>query len=163
MSFKKEIKYGSVTIDFLTVCAKRLGLDLSAPNSLEATLYAIGFQTYTEDEEGNVVPARIDQMNNVNVRCADKPYLYRKTIVFSGVLRDGFKYSRIYDKVDILDISESGSLGELVDSLPFEQPTTDKVNTRKYTKKEDRSETVVLDLPPVESLDVYFGNTKEVA
>lgn len=157
MGFKKEVKYGSVTIDFLTVCAKELGFNMQDPNAMKATLYTIGFQVQEEDEEGNIVPSRIDRMNNLNVRCVDKPYKYRKTTVFSGRLRDGFKYASIYDKVDILDISESSAIAEFVDSLPFEQPVTEKVNTRKYTKKEDRDDVVVLDLPQVESLEEYFA------
>ena len=163
MGFKKEVKYGSVTIDFLTVCAKELGYSVQDPNALKATLYALGFQLQEEDEEGNIVPSRIDRMNNLNVRCADKPYMYRKTTVFSGRLRDGFKYSDIYDKVDILDISESSSVAEFVDSLPFEQPVTEKVNTRKYTKKEDRDDVIVLDLPQCESLEEYFAKIEKEA
>lgn len=160
MAFKKEVKYGSVTIDFLAVCAKKLGMDANNPDSLKAVLYAIGFETSSEDEEGNSVTARIDRMNNVNVRLVEKPYLYRKTTIFSGRLRDGYKYSSIYDKVDILDVSGCCTTGEFVDSLPFEQPTLEKVNTRKYTKKEDRDDVVILDLPQVESLDDYLAKLK---
>lgn len=163
MGFKKEVKYGSVTIDFLTVCAKKLGLKMQDPNSLKATLFAIGFKIKEENEAGDMVPCHIDRMNNVNVRCADKPYLYRKTTVFSGKLREDFKYSSIYDKVDILDVKESSAVSEFVDSLPFEQPVVEKVNTRKYTKKEDRNDVMIMDLPQVESLEEYFAKAEKEA
>lgn len=163
MSFKREVKYGSVTIDFLTACAKELGFNVKDPNSMKATLYALGFQLQEHDEEGKLVSSRIDRMENLNVRCADKPYKYRKTTVFSGRLRDGFKYSGIYDKVDILDVFESSAVSELVGDLPFEQPVTDKVNTRKYTKKEDRNDVVTLELFQNQTLEEYFSSIQKEA
>lgn len=164
MAFKKEVKYGSVTLDFVAVCAKKLGLDLSKKENLRVVLYRIGFEVSVPDGEGGFTPCQIDRMNNVNVRCADKPYLYRKTTVFSGRLREllDFPGIGVYDEVDILDVSGSGMIGTLVDSLPFDQPASDKVNTRKYTKREDRSEILMLDdLPEMEDLENYLAQLKE--
>ncbi|QYC52453.1 hypothetical protein [Salmonella phage SSBI34] len=159
MAFKEEVKYGSVTLDFILECAKILNKDPKKKETLRQVLHLIGFEVSTwNEEEQKYIPCRIDQMNNVNVRCIDKPYMFRQTTVFSGRLRNKreFPYVGIYDKVDILDVSGAAAT-DFVNSLAFEQPTNDKVNTRKYTKKEDRNEVLVMDLPQVESLEHFLN------
>lgn len=156
MGFKKEVKYGSVTIDFIVECAKVLGLNPNKNENLRIILHRIGFEVSVFDEEKQAfVPSLIERTHNINVRCVDKPYLYRKTTVFSGRLRTDFPNIRIYDNVDILDVSESSKMAEFVNALPFEQPTVEKVNTRKYTKKEDRSDELLFAVPDeLESVDL---------
>lgn len=158
MAFKKEVKYGSVTLDFIVECAKVLGLDPNDQSTLRQVLHLIGFQVSVLNEEtGEYVPCRIDRMNNVNIRCQARPYECRKTTVLSGRLRDksDFPYVSIYDKVDILDV-ESSIGTTLVNSLNFDIPTIEKVNTRKYTKKEDRSETIIMDLPEIDYVEHFM-------
>lgn len=148
----KGINYGSVTLEFVAASAKKLGLDLNSPDALKATLYAIGFALNLTDKDGKVFPARIDRVNNVNVRCIDRPYMCRKTSVFSGVLRDDFPNAQIYGKVDILDIGGVGS-SDSVSDMAFVLPSVEKVNTRKYTKRDARSDVVVMDLAQVDDLN----------
>lgn len=163
MSFKKEIKYGSVTLDFIVECAKLMKLDMNAPNTLRQVLHLIGFQVSVfSEEDGQYVPCRIDRMNNVNVRCVDRPYMYRKTTVFSGRLREKseFPLVNIYDEVDILDIGNKNWV-HFVNDLDFDIPTVDKVNTRKYTKKEDRSEVIIMDLPDCDYVEAFIKGSAE--
>lgn len=159
MAFGKNVKYGSVTLDFIMECAKILNLNPKDDKTLRIVLHRIGFQVSILNEEtGEYVPCRIDRMNNVNIRCADKPYMCRPTTVFSGRLRDerDFPNVGIYDKVDILDVGSA--IGKaLVNSMDFDIPSIEKVNTRKYTKKEDRSDVVVMDLPKVDDMDSIFN------
>lgn len=159
MAFGKNVKYGSVTLDFIMECAKILNLNPKDDKTLRIVLHRIGFQVSILNEEtGEYVPCRIDRMNNVNIRCADKPYMCRPTTVFSGRLRDerDFPNVGIYDKVDILDVGSA--IGKaLVNSMDFDIPSIEKVNTRKYTKKEDRSDVVVMDLPEVDDMDSIFN------
>lgn len=144
MAFKKEVRYISVTLDFIVQCAREAGLDLNDKLSRDQILMMIGFDLVDTDTEGNKVPARIDVLADVNVRCADRPYLYRKTTVYSGRMRTDskFKFACLYDNIDILDVGHVSGLTELVNELPAFEPTTTKVNTRKYTKREDRNKIV---------------------
>lgn len=164
MAFGKNVKYGSVTLDFILECAKILNLDPKEETTLRQVLHCIGFQVSVLNEETNeYTPCRIDRMSNVNVRCADKPYMYRQTTLFSGILRDEreFPFVSIYDKVDVLDIG-SPVAKDFVNSLDFDIPTVEKVNTRKYTKKEDRSDVILMDLPVFEDLDGFLKEKKGV-
>ena len=165
MAFDNEatqLKYGQVTIEFLAKCAKELNLDLNDERNLRVVLHSIGFKVSTFNEETQeFVPCRVERFNNVNVRCIDRPYEFRKTTVFSGVLRDktDFPNVGIYDNVDILDVV--GVRGTaLVSSLDFDIPSVEKVNTRKYTKRGDRGEVVMMDLPDLEDV---VDNRKEAA
>jgi hypothetical protein len=162
MAFGKNVKYGSVTLDFILACAKILDLNPKDDKTLRIVLHRIGFQVSVLNEEtGEYVPCKIDRMNNVNVRCADKPYMFRKTTVFSGRLRDerDFPFVGIYDKVDVLDV-DSAIGAAMVNSLSFDIPSVEKVNTRKYTKREDRSDVVVMDLPEFGDTDDIFNLVK---
>lgn len=162
MAFGKNVKYGSVTLDFIMECAKVLSLNPKEETTLRQVLHLIGFQVSILNEEtGEYVPCRIDRMNNVNIRCADKPYMCRQTTVFSGRLRDerDFPFVAIYDKVDILDV-DSAVGKSFVNAMAFDIPSVEKVNTRKYTKKEDRSDVVIMDLPEVEDMDDLFNLVK---
>lgn len=162
MAFGKNVKYGSVTLDFILECAKILDLNPKDDKALRIVLHRIGFQVSLLNEEtGEYVPCKIDRMNNVNVRCADKPYLFRKTTIFSGRLREerDFPIAAIYDKVDVLDVGTA--LGaKFVNSLDFDIPSVEKVNTRKYTKREDRSDVVIMDLPELDDMDGIFNPGK---
>jgi hypothetical protein len=156
MGFKKEVKYGAVTLDFILECAKIMKFDPKDDKTLRKVLHLIGFQVSILNEEtGEYKPCQIDRINRVNVRCIDKPYMCRETTVFSGRLRDKseFPLVDIYEKMDILDVNSSVGTA-FVNSLDFDIPVVEKVNTRKYTRKEDRSETIVMDLPEfnIESL-----------
>lgn len=159
MAFGKNVKYGSVTLDFVIECAKFLEKDMKKKETLRQVLHLIGFEVSVLNEETGVyTPCKIDRMDGVNIRCADKPYMYRSTTVFSGRLRDerDFPFVSIYDKVNVLDAGSSvGSA--LVNSLAFDIPSVEKVNTRKYTKRENRSDVVIMDLPEFEDTDSIFN------
>lgn len=162
MAFGKNVKYGSVTLDFILECAKILDLNPKDDKTLRIVLHRIGFQVSVLNEEtGEYVPCKIDRMNNVNIRCADKPYQCRKTTVFSGRLRDerDFPFVAIYDKVDVLDVGSAIGTA-LVNSMDFDIPSVEKVNTRKYTKREDRSDVVLMDLPELVGMDDLFNLEK---
>jgi len=155
MAFCKNIKYGSVTLDFITACAEVMGLDVKEEKSLRIVLHKIGFQVSVFNEEtGKYTPCRIDKMSGVYVRCPNKPYVCRKTTVFSGRLREekDFPAVSVYDAVDILDL-ESPEGTDFVNSMGFDIPSVEKVNTRKYTKKEDQSDVIVMDLPEIDDMD----------
>lgn len=159
MAFGKNVKYGSVTLDFVMECAKILKKDPKKKETLRQVLHLIGFEVSVLNEEtGEYIPCKIDQMNNVNVRCADKPYMCRQTTIFSGRLRTerDFPNVGIYDKVDILDVGSAAGKS-LVNSMAYDIPSVEKVNTRKYTKREDRSDVVIMDLPVVEDMDGIFN------
>lgn len=159
MAFGKNVKYGSVTLDFVIECAKFLEKDMKKKETLRQVLHLIGFEVSVLNEETGVyTPCKIDRMDGVNIRCADKPYMFRSTTVFSGRLRDerDFPFVSIYDKVNVLDAGSSvGSA--LVNSLAFDIPSVEKVNTRKYTKRENRSDVVIMDLPEFEDTDSIFN------
>lgn len=162
MAFGKNVKYGSVTLDFIMECANVLKLNPKEESTLRQVLHLIGFQVSILNEEtGEYVPCRIDRMSNVNIRCADKPYMCRTTTVFSGRLRDerDFPFVAIYDKVDVLDVGSAVGKA-MVNSMDFDIPSIEKVNTRKYTKKEDRSDVVIMDLPEVDNMDDIFNLVK---
>lgn len=155
MAFKEEVKYGSVTLDFVVECAKIMKMDPKKKETLRAVLHSIGFEVSVLNEDtGEYVPCRIDQMNNVNVRCPREPYKCRPTTVFSGRLRSKkeFPLVGLYDKFDILDSNEAVAKA-LVNTMAFDIPTGEKVNTRKYTKKEDRNDVLIMSIPNVGSLD----------
>jgi len=159
MAFGKNVKYGSVSLDFIAECAKILNLDIKEEKTLRVVLHQLGFQVSVLNEDtGEYTPCRIDRIVNVNVRCANKPYMFRQTTVFSGRLREphDFPNVAIYDKVDILDVGSPVATA-LVSALEFDIPSIEKVNTRKYTKREDRSEVVIMDLPEVENMDDIFN------
>lgn len=160
MAFGNVVKYGSVTLDFVVICAKNLGLDMAEDKTLRVVLHQLGFQVSTLNKTtGEYKPCHIDRMADVNVRCQDRPYMYRKTTVFSGILREekDFPNVGIYDKVDILDVS-SAEAKDFVNSLDFDIPSVEKVNTRKYTKRDQRSDSFLMDLPEIgDSMDEIFG------
>lgn len=159
MAFKKEARYISVTIDFIVQCARETGLDLNDKVSRDQILHMIGFELQETDTEGNVIPARIDQMSGVNVRCVDKPYLFRKTTVFSGRMRtdEKFKFAKLYDKIDILDVGHFSGITELVGDLPAFDPANVKPNTRKYTKRKDRDDIVDVEFMTHENLEALYN------
>lgn len=129
----------SVTIDFLKTIP---GFDIKTEEGLRAALYAIGFRV--QDKEGNLED--ISVLSNKNVRCLNKPYLVRKTMIFVGHMRKDFKYGAIYNGVEILDVnSYEGTDTEAVTDLPYEVIGEVKANTRKYTKKEDRESVINID------------------
>lgn len=164
MAFGKNIKYGSVTLDFVIECAKFLGKDMNKKETLRQVLHLIGFEVSVQNTEtGEYTPCKIDRMESVNVRCADKPFMCRPTTVFSGRLREERDYPivSIYDKVDVLDVGSAvGSA--MVNSMAFDIPSVEKVNTRKYTKREDRSDVVVMDLPEFDDTEELLNFGKGV-
>lgn len=163
MAFGNIVKYGSVTLEFIAQCAKILDLDLKDEKSVRIVLHRLGFQVSTlNTETGEYTPCKIDRMSGVNIRCGDKPYMFRKTTIFSGRLREerDFPFVAIYDKVDILDV-ETVAGTAFVNALDFDIPSVEKVNTRKYTKREDRSDVVLMDLPEFSETDVIFNGKGE--
>lgn len=131
MARKRPARFISVTIDFLRQIPY---LDVTKEEDLRKALALVGFQMY--NKQGELVDPEI--LVDVNIRCKDKPYLFRKTIVFTGRMRSSFSYASIYDNIDILDVETYGdSVSELVNSLPDFVPVIDKPNARKYTKKQD--------------------------
>lgn len=153
MAFAKEVKYASVTLDFLLTLPD---LDFSREESLQTALYAVGFDLFDTDEEGNTTKSRIDRMDGVNVRCADRPYMCRKTTVFSGRLREDFKYGAMYDGVDILDIGKISGSNQLVSDMDYDIPNVTKANTRKYTKRQDKNGIVDVDLATKANLEALY-------
>lgn len=142
---RKPTQHISVTLDFLRLIP---GFNVTEESGLRAALYAVGFQV--SDGEGN--PKQVTMLNNKNVRCANLPYTYRKTTIFVGDMRPDYPYSKLYNGVDILDVGiYSESDMEFVLDLPYDIPVTEKVNTRKYTK---RGETP-------ESFDITFNSEDE--
>lgn len=133
---RKPTQHISVTIDFLRTIP---GFDISKENDLRAALFAVGFQV--TDKEGN--PKQVTVLQNKNVRCANMPSTYRKTMIFVGDMRPDYQYSKIYNGVEILDVGlYSEQDMEYVLDLPYDLPVTEKVNTRKYTKRGDQPETI---------------------
>lgn len=180
MAFKK-VQHISVTLDFLLELQQQGGLAhieerfgqkmdiLRNPEHLRAALRVVGFDAWEVDDNGNHVlddkgnkkPSRIDKLPAVNVRCNNMPYKSRKCIVFAGRMVQGFKHARIYDGVDILDVAvvkDSGML-DMVNEFEYDVPVVDKVNTRKYTKREDRNSTVETEYTPeqLDQLAAIFG------
>jgi hypothetical protein len=98
-------------------------------------------------------------MDGVNVRCVDKPYLFRKTTVFSGRMRtdETFKFAKLYDKIDILDVGHVSGITELVGDLPAYDPANVKPNTRKYTKRKDRDAIVDVEFMTNENLEALYN------
>lgn len=139
----------SVTLDFLR---KLPGIDVRDEIQIRKALHHVGFQM--SDKEGK--PYKIEMLTNVNVRCKDKPYLYRKTSVFIGRMREKYIFEKMYDNVDILDVAVyDGDFAELVNELPDYVPAVDKPNTRKYTKRTDRNE--LLEPPTAEEIEMLSG------
>lgn len=138
---KKATQHISVTIDLLRMFED---LDVTKENDLHVALYRVGFDAEKDPVSGRVVGLKpFTMLTNKNVRCVDRPYMYRKTIIFVGNMRPDYKHSRIYNNIDILDVGiYSGLDTALVTDLPYDLPVTEKVNTRKYTKKGDREEMV---------------------
>ena len=142
---RKPTQHISVTLDFLRTVP---GFDVTQESGLRAALYAVGFQV--SDSEGN--PKHVTMLNNKNVRCANLPYLYRKTTIFVGDMRPDYPYAKIYNGVDILDVGVYSERDmEFVIDLPYDIPVTEKVNTRKYTKRGERPE----------SFDITFNSGDE--
>lgn len=124
----------SVTLDFIRQVP---GYDITNPSQLRAVLRLIGFKV--EDAAGK--PINVEMLNNVNVRCKDKPYMFRYTTVFIGSMREDFIFPGLYSNSDILDITLTDDLkAELVNSLDYDIPVVEKTNTRKYTKRKDAPE-----------------------
>jgi hypothetical protein len=150
---RKPPQHISVTIDFLRTVP---GFDVQKDNDLRAALYALGFQV--TDKDGN--PKHVTVFKNKNVRCANMPSTYRKTMIFVGEMRPDYKYAKIYNGVEILDVGVySGSDMEFVLDLPYDIPVIEKVNTRKYTKRGDRPETfeITFDIEDEARLGDVFG------
>lgn len=124
----------SVTLDFLRQIP---GYDVTKPSELRAVLRLVGFQV--EDEQGKQI--NVEMLNNVNVRCKDKPYMFRPTTVFIGNMRKDFMFESLYNNVDILDTVLPLDIKKLlVNSLDYDIPVVEKTNTRKYTKRKDAPE-----------------------
>lgn len=155
---KKATQHISVTIDLLRTFPD---LDVTKDADLHVALYRVGFDAIKDDISGEVKAlAPFTMLTNKNVRCADRPYMYRKTLIFCGNMRPDFQHSRIYNNIEILDVGiYKGLDAELVSDLPYDLPVTEKVNTRKYTKKGDREEVVHIDFSPEDTdrLDSIFG------
>ena len=131
MSLFKKVQHISVTLDFLRQFAD---LDVKKDADLHIALHRVGFQVIDKENK----PVKVEFLTNVNVRCQDKPYLYRKTTVFVGNMREDFAAARIYDNIDILDVQTCKTpVTDFVNELPYEIPVLDKPNTRKYTKRKD--------------------------
>lgn len=138
------VQHISVTADFVEKVKniiknniKDNQIETSNDNTLRAALYSIGFQI--EDREGK--QKKITMLKNVNIRCKEYPYMYRKASVYVGDMRFNFPHSRMYEKgevldVDTIDLYEDKHL-TFVGSLPYDLPVIEKINTRKYTKRND--------------------------
>lgn len=138
-SKNKRKQHISVTMDLLRTFPD---LNVTEETDLHLALYRVGFDV-NRDENGKVVGLKPYTMMTKNVRCANLPYTYRKTLIFVGDMRNDFKYAKIYNGVDILDVAVySGSDMEIVGELPYDIPVQEKVNTRKYTKRNENEQTV---------------------
>lgn len=146
----KTPRHISVTLDFIR---QMPGIDMTKENDLHVALYKLGFAVF-KDDAGNVTGLKpFTMLNNKLVRCANMPSTYRRTTIFVGNMRPGYELEKLYDKCEILDVDlYSHSDMELVNELPYDIPVIEKANTRKYTKKSDRDN----------SVDVSFGSVKEV-
>lgn len=155
---KRATPHISVTIDLLRLFTD---LDISKDADLHVALYRVGFDALRDEATGNVVAlAPFTILSNKNVRCADKPYMYRKTMVFCGNMSPMFKHPQIYNNLEILDVGTyKGRDALMVTDLPYELPVIEKVNTRKYTKREDHVEFVRIDFTEEDTdrLDDLFG------
>lgn len=135
----KRKQHISVTIDLLRTFPD---LDVTKETDLNLALYRVGFDVMRNDA-GKVTGLKPYTMMTKNVRCANLPYTYRKTLIFAGDMRPDFKFAQIYNGIDILDVGVYSERDmELVDDLPYDLPVSEKVNTRKYTKRGDREESV---------------------
>ena len=138
---KRATQHISVTIDLLRTFPD---LDVTKDADLHVALYRVGFDAGKDEATGMIALRPFTMLTNKNVRCADRPYLYRKTLIFVGNMRPDFKHSNIYRNIDILDVGVYKGLdAALVSDLPYDLPVNEKVNTRKYTKKGDREEEMV--------------------
>lgn len=146
-SKKRATQHISVTIDLLRTFPD---LDVTKDADLHVALYRVGFDAMTDENTGQVTALKeFSVLAGKNVRCADKPYMYRQTIIFAGNMRPSFQHARIYNNIDILDVGiYNGLEAKLVSELPYDLPVTEKVNTRKYTKKGDHEEIVHVDFSP---------------
>lgn len=154
---KRATQHISVTIDLLRTFPD---LDVTKDADLHVALYRFGFDAQKDTSTGVMALSPFTMLQNKNVRCADRPYMYRKTLIFAGNMRPGFKHSKIYNNIDILDVGMySGLDAELVSDLPYDLPVAEKVNTRKYTKKGDREEFISIDFTAEDEdrLDSIFG------
>lgn len=139
----------SVTLDFL---AQVPGVNLKTRNGLRAALYAVGFDL-----------KNIDVMKGKNVRCKNKTTHYRKADIFAGTMRKDFLYPEIYRGVDILDVEEAPEDALLVSDLPYDIPVEDRVNVRKYTKRQDKEQQMSIgedepfDIDDFKRLEKLFG------
>lgn len=138
---KRATQHISVTIDLLREFPD---LDITKDADLHVALYRVGFDAGKDEATGATALRPFTMLSNKNVRCADKPYMYRKTLIFVGNMRPGFKNSNIYRNIDILDVGVYKGLdAALVTDLPYDLPVNEKVNTRKYTKRIDREDEMV--------------------
>lgn len=155
---KRATQHISVTIDLLRSFPD---LDISKDADLHVALYRVGFDAVRDETTGHVIAlAPFTMLTNKNVRCVDKPYMYRKTLIFCGNMRPGFEYPRIYNNVEILDVGTyKGTDALLTSDLPYDIPVAEKVNTRKYTKRGDREEFIRIDFnqEDTDRLDDLFG------
>lgn len=144
---RKPVRHISVTLDFLRTFPD---LDVTKERDLHVALYRVGFDV-TRDDNGSVKDLKpFTMLQNKNVRCANLPYTYRKTLIFVGDMRQEFEHEFIYRNIDILDVGVySGNDIDLVTDLPYDIPVVEKANTRKYTKKSDRQD----------SVDISFDNS----
>ena len=158
---KRATQHISVTIDLLRTFPD---LDLTKDADLHVALYRVGFDAKKDESTGVLALSPFTMLANKNVRCADRPYMYRKTLIFAGNMRPDFKHSKIYRNIDILDVGIYDGLdAELVSDLPYDLPVNEKVNTRKYTKKGDREEMIHIEFSREDEdrLDSIFGQEEE--
>ena len=146
---KKTNEDIAVTIDFLRTIPD---FDIKIESQLAAALYAIGFQSVDED----LKPARVER-TLCNVRLRNAPYKYRETLVFSGKMREDFKYASIYEGHDILDVAVYTGVSFETGGLKFDIPVLEKANTRKYTRREDRENFIDMTQANLDVLSEIMG------
>lgn len=147
MTFIKDVKFGSVTMEMVLKCVDVLGLDKNNENSLRTVLHCLGFKVSEKDiETGQYKSCQVDKLENVNVRCKNKPYMFRKTTILSGKLRDADEYPfvKVYDETPILDVDILDN-AEFTNTLDFDIPVIEKVNTRKYTKRAEINSVLMME------------------
>lgn len=140
----------AVTIDFLRTIPD---FDITVESELAAALYAIGFRSVDKEMK----PVRVER-TMCNVRLNNAPYKYRPTLVFSGTMREDFKYASMYDGVDILDVDVyTGSDAVETGGMKFDIPVLEKANTRKYTRRADREDFIDMSQANLEVLSEIMG------
>lgn len=148
MSFFSGPKSIAVTIDFLR---KIEGLDVTEEIQLKKALQVVGFKVESADGKNVNIGREVSL-----VRCKDRPYEYRQTMVFRGTMREDFMFKSLYEDVDILDVGGVEGVDEVI-NLPFELPTVDRANTRKYTRKNSVMESLEMSATDLKVLAAKFS------